>query len=121
MLKCKLSFFNIKTVEQLASCADSNAVNIRGFHGLKEKANKFLEVSKAAVDVGHLKDELNKRDDQIEELNSRIDELLLTVEALTLDPPPPPKKTSARRKKQEVTVKAEEILAEQRGRPKQDE
>jgi hypothetical protein len=39
----ELRFLNIRTVEQLASVADSNAQNIMGIQMLKQKAAKYLE------------------------------------------------------------------------------
>jgi len=49
----ELSFFNVKTVEQLANMADSNTTNMMGLGNLKEKARKYLESSadQATVDA----------------------------------------------------------------------
>lgn len=42
----ELSFFNVRTVEQLANMADSNTGNMMGLIGLKQKAIKYLETAK---------------------------------------------------------------------------
>ena len=42
----ELKFFNVHTVEQLASVSDSNGIKIMGINLLKDKAKAFLEVSK---------------------------------------------------------------------------
>ena len=49
----ELSFFNVKTVEQLANMADSNTTGMMGLQGLKQKAVKYLESSadQATVDA----------------------------------------------------------------------
>jgi len=41
----ELSFFNVKTVEQLANMSDANTGNMMGLGNLKEKAKKYLESS----------------------------------------------------------------------------
>ena len=43
----ELRFLNIRTVEQLAAVSDSNAQNVMGINGLKQKAKDFLESSNA--------------------------------------------------------------------------
>jgi len=45
----ELKFLNIRTVEQLAALADSNAQNIMGVQGLKSKAAAYLEASKESA------------------------------------------------------------------------
>ena len=49
----ELSFFNVKTVEQLAHMADSNTNNMMGLGGLKDKAKKYLDSSadQATIDA----------------------------------------------------------------------
>jgi hypothetical protein len=42
----ELAFLHVKTVEQLASVNDTNISNFMGGHGLKEKAQKWLEKAK---------------------------------------------------------------------------
>jgi len=60
----ELSFFNIKTVEQLANMADSNTRNMMGLVSLKEKAKTFLEVAKETATAEALT-AANKRIDQL--------------------------------------------------------
>jgi len=74
----ELSFFNIKTVEQLANMADSNTGAMMELVTLKEKAKKYLGVAKEAA-----------TSDALEAANRRIDELMALVQAkgTTVDNP----------------------------------
>jgi hypothetical protein len=45
----EMKFFNIRTVEQLANMADSNAHNVMGIQALKAKATRYLETSKESA------------------------------------------------------------------------
>jgi hypothetical protein len=65
----ELSFFNIKTVEQLANMADSNTGAMMGLVTLKQKAQKYLTVAKEASTA-----------DALEAANRRIDELMALVQ-----------------------------------------
>jgi len=72
----ELSFYHIKTVEQLANVSDSNGTQFMGFNGLRQKAKEFIELSKSAVEASELKLELEKRDNQIAALQAQIDKLV---------------------------------------------
>lgn len=72
----ELAFFHVKTVEQLANLADSNAHNFMGIHAMRRKAVEWLEISKEQNAAQHLKDELAKRDMEIEELKAAVAGLL---------------------------------------------
>jgi hypothetical protein len=67
----ELRFLNIRTVEQLAQIADSNAQNIMGIQGLKSKAAKFLETSKDQA--------LSDRLAEIEARNAELEAKLAAV------------------------------------------
>jgi hypothetical protein len=71
----ELKFFNVRTVEQLASISDSNGIKIMGINMLKEKATAYLEAS-----------ETNAAAEQLSAANARIDELMAAVEALKNTP-----------------------------------
>lgn len=47
----ELSFFNVKTVEQLANLADTNTRNMLGIVMLREKAKKYLETSSSLANL----------------------------------------------------------------------
>jgi hypothetical protein len=68
----ELSFFNVKTVEQLAAMSDSNAAQFMGMNNLKAKANDWLSVAKENKASDELAIELKKRDDEISELKAAV-------------------------------------------------
>jgi len=68
----ELAFLNIKTVEQLANMPDSNAQQVMGFYGLKQKANEWLE---KANGIEALQAKLAERDRQMEALMARLEAL----------------------------------------------
>ena len=68
----ELAFLNVKTVEQMATVKDSNISNMMGGYGLREKAQKWLEVNdKESVD--REKEELRG---QVAELQAQMRKLL---------------------------------------------
>lgn len=71
----ELAFFGIKTVEQLASTSDANGQAFMGFHGLKRKANEWLESAAQGVQLSDLQTELAKRDEVIAELKAKLDDM----------------------------------------------
>ena len=78
----QLAFANIKTVEALANCADSNANVIMGFHGLKAKAKNWLEQREGGAAAAKLAEELELRDAQLEILRKQNEELNERLKAL---------------------------------------
>jgi hypothetical protein len=68
----ELSFFNVKTVEQLAAMSDSNAAQFMGMNNLKAKANDWLDIAKENKASDELAIELKKRDDEISELKAAV-------------------------------------------------
>lgn len=85
----ELAFFGIKTVEQLATVSDANGQGLMGFHGMKRRANEWLKAAKQGVQVSELQAELKKRDEQIAEMQAKLEEL---------SQPKPRKKKVARKK-----------------------
>jgi hypothetical protein len=68
----EMKFFNILTVEQLASISDSNTQNMRGLQGLKQKAATYLEAS----DKNAVSNELTALRAEVEAMKSQNAELL---------------------------------------------
>jgi hypothetical protein len=95
----ELAFYNVKTVEQLASVND---VDISGFMGgnmLKAKAIEWLAAAEEGKKTEELRVELAKRDDEIAELKA-------AVKALQAKPKARVSKKKATRKKK-VSAKKE--------------
>lgn len=64
----ELAFFNVKTVEQLATMADSHVSQFRGLFSLKEKAKKWLDVAekeKPIIDLQKQIDELKGENEKL--------------------------------------------------------
>lgn len=72
----ELSFFNIKTVEQLAAVSDAEGHKFMGFNNLKSKAKEFLESSRDIVESAQLREELHQRDEVIRAMQEQIDMLI---------------------------------------------
>ena len=67
----ELSFYNVKTVEQLISMSDQIAGKFMGINGLKQKAKKFLENADATARINEI--ESLKNDNEAK--TQRIDDL----------------------------------------------
>lgn len=93
----ELSFFNVKTVEQLVAMSDQNANQFMGIQSLKRKAKEWLEQAAENKAAEELQAELKKRDDEIAELKA-------AVKAMQAKPRVTKKKT---RSKKKVTAKKE--------------
>ena len=70
---------NVRTVEQLADMPDSNAHVMMGFHGLKQRAQAYLDAAKGAAPMLKLQAELESRDAQIAQLQATVAELAQKV------------------------------------------
>lgn len=91
-----LSFFQIKTVEQLVSASDTNLSQIHGGIGLKEKAKAFLEMSdqtKLLAEKEELQNKLDEQDSKIAELEAAI----LKLSTASTEEAPAPKKRRSRK------------------------
>lgn len=74
----ELKFFNIYTVEQLATMSDGNAQNMRGLQTLKEKAKAYLAASGDTAilnEVDNLKTELEEQKRQNAEMLAAMNDL----------------------------------------------
>lgn len=76
----EMSFFSIKTVEQLANVSDTEVMKFRGGQGLKQKAKDWLEQSKRGATVSELQKALKSRDDVLDKMMARISELETKLE-----------------------------------------
>ena len=72
---------NISTVEQLAEMADANAHVFMGFHGLKQRAQAYLDAAAGAAPALKLQAELEKRDAEIDELKAIVNNLVAEKKA----------------------------------------
>jgi hypothetical protein len=95
----ELSFFNVKTVEQLIAMPDSQASQFMGMNNLKAKAKEWLELSTEAKEKADLAAQLTKRDDEIAELKAAVK--ALQAGALKAKPK---KKATAKKAKPKVTM-----------------
>ncbi len=95
----ELSFYNVKTVEQLVAMSDQNASKFMGINMLKQKAKEYLGDAAEKADAEKLETELAKRDKEIEELKA-------AVKALSAAPV---KKTTTKKKatRKKVSAKKE--------------
>ena len=78
----ELSYFNCKTVEQLAGLNDSNCANFMGIQILKRKAQEWLDRASEDAPAAKLAVELEERDAKIKEQQATIDDLAARLTAL---------------------------------------
>jgi hypothetical protein len=92
----ELAYFNVKTVEALASMSDGNGQKFHGINALKQKAVDWLAKAKGdAVEV-KLREEIVARDAKIEEQASLLGQLsdrLIALEKAAKDEQAPKKAT----------------------------
>jgi len=69
----EMAFFNVHTVEALATLADVHASKFMGVNALKQKAKEWLEVAEKGAAAAQLATELEKRDAEIAELRAMIE------------------------------------------------
>jgi hypothetical protein len=69
-------YFNVQTVEQLAAAPDSLGQKFMGFNEDKRSAAAFLELAKGNAPLEKMNEELKSRD-------AKIEELQVSLEALT--------------------------------------
>jgi hypothetical protein len=78
----ELAFYNVRSVEQLASMSDGNAQNFAGIQALKAKAKTYLEKAKGDAQASALSAALSERDNQIEALRRQLKETNETLQQL---------------------------------------
>lgn len=67
---------HIKTVEHLANLPDNLVQKFMGFQGIKQRAQRYLEAASAAAPSLMLQAQLQKRDEQIAEMQATIASLV---------------------------------------------
>ena len=79
-------FFNIKTVDQLASTADGSQAGqgMMGFHADKQKAAAFLEIAKGAAPINELRAKIDERDGVIEAMQAQLADMNAKLEKATV-------------------------------------
>lgn len=82
----ELEHFHVHTVEQLADIADANASKFMGIQALKNEARAYLLRAKEGAAGKTLARELEKRDLQIANLESQLQQLLSNSKAPTSTP-----------------------------------
>ena len=80
----ELAFFNVKTVEQLAHMADTQAQKFMGINSLRQKAKDWLKEAKENAPALKLAEELRVRDEQFKELQAKFDRMVETLEELSI-------------------------------------
>jgi hypothetical protein len=78
----ELEFFNVYTVEQLATIPDVHAQKFMGIHGLKKLANDYLTLAREQAPMTAMREEMEKKDQQIAAQAQAIDELGQRLKAL---------------------------------------
>jgi len=76
----ELKALNVFTLEQLAGLSDANSRHFMSFNSMKQKAVAYLESAKSAAPITMLKNELEKRDSEIEVLKQQVAKLMAANE-----------------------------------------
>lgn len=76
----ELRYFNVHTVEQLAEVSDGNIRNVGPIMALRKKAQDFVAAAKGNAPLAQLRDELAKRDNELEALRRQVAELGAALE-----------------------------------------
>lgn len=76
----ELAYFNVKTVEQLATMNDAQVSNFMGLFKLKEQAKVWLENAKSTKPLFDMKLQINQLANENEELKKQLTRLLEAVE-----------------------------------------
>jgi len=77
----ELNAVGCNTVEQLVGMSDALSQKFMGHHQLKQKAQRFLDAAKEQAPTLKLQAELEKRDEQIAELQATVNKLLASKQA----------------------------------------
>lgn len=71
----ELEYFNCMTIEQLAAMPDSTAQKFLQMNKLKQQAKDYIEAAKGAAPLVAMREEIAKRDNDIETLQRQVAEL----------------------------------------------
>lgn len=77
----ELEYFNVRTVEHLATVNDNLAPNFHGLQALKRQAQEFVRAAKEAAPMAEMQSVLKERDNQIEALQNQLKDLATRMEA----------------------------------------
>jgi hypothetical protein len=69
------------TVEQLVSIPDNVSQKFMGYHGIKQRAQQYLDAAKDSAPLLKMEAELQKRDEQIAELKATVDAMMAAKKA----------------------------------------
>jgi hypothetical protein len=78
----ELEFFNVYTVEQLAAIPDIHAQKFMGIHNLKKLANDYLTIAREQAPMTSMREEMEKKDQQIAAQAQAIEEMGQRLKAL---------------------------------------
>lgn len=67
---------NCHTIEQLVGMPDAAAQRFMGYHGIKQRAQQYLDMAKGLAPLTAMEEQLQKRDAQIAELEAKVATLL---------------------------------------------
>lgn len=78
----ELEYFNVYTLEQLASISDNHAQKFMGIQALKQRAKDALQAAKDAAPLASIRAELEAKDNQLEAALQAIKEQGIRIELL---------------------------------------
>ena len=78
----ELNYSNVQTVEQLAEMSDANAMKFMGSYQLRERAKNFLAAAAGEAPALKLQAALEQRDNHIQVLERKVEELTAAFERL---------------------------------------
>lgn len=84
----ELAYFRVRTVEQLASLADANALNLGPIQALKRRAQDFIEKAKSDAPFEKLRAEKAEADERLAALESQLHKQAAAIARLTGSLPP---------------------------------
>jgi hypothetical protein len=72
----EMAYFNVRTVEQLADMSDANVSRFPGVRKMRDEAKGYIERAAGAAPEKRLREELEKRDNEIDLLKKQMAELI---------------------------------------------
>lgn len=81
-----LAAMNIHSVEQLANIPDANAHAFMGFHGIKQRAQAYLDAAAGNAPLLKMQAALDERDERIAAMEAQIQQLVAAQKAASKVP-----------------------------------
>lgn len=78
----EFEFHGIRSIEQVANLADSQASSFRGLYALKDKAKAFLANAADSAAAGRLQAELAERDEALNSMKAQMAEMAAMLKSL---------------------------------------